>query len=248
MDNINTYFQYLSFLCLDPEREFWSKNCMASKSDCLLPMTNRAYIPDQVHQTDIEELKSFFGDRAFTIWMDKENLIGLQQIEKIGLKRRTQFPVMLADLKQMADYVHNPEIEIKQISSTEEIFSLWIPLVCKAYNKVDIQEFSKYIRYLLSTPESKNMRFYIGYYQGQPCATNLLILKNNITGVHWVGTLPEYRNKGLGYAISCYPLHEVKSTISKAILYASEMGKPVYEKIGFNTLTESYVYDYVNEG
>ena len=87
------------------------------------------------------------------------------------------------------------------------------------------------------------MRFYVGYYKNEPCAASMLILRKDITDIHWVGTLPAYRKKGIGHAISHWPLHDIKNKVTNAILFASEMGKPLYESMGFITVAESQVYE-----
>ncbi len=62
-------------------------------------------------------------------------------------------------------------------------------------------------------------------------------------GLHLVATLPAYRGKGLGYAVSQKPLIDAQQRgASHAILLASEMGKPVYQKIGFKEYALCNVY------
>jgi len=49
-----------------------------------------------------------------------------------------------------------------------------------------------------------------------------------------LGTIPAYRKRGLGFAVSRHALVEAKKNGYKtALLFASVMGKPLYEKIGF---------------
>ena len=242
VSHIDNYLKYLSFLCLDPTREKWAKHYLASNNGSMLPFTNRVFIPNIINENDITDLKDFFGEIPFTLWVNKTNNLTNETLEKLGLKLQACFPLMEADLNSLPPLLTDSPIKIQLLQSKEDIISIWVPIATQAYPKISISEFQKYILYLLSTPEYKNMRFYLGLHDGKPCATSLLILKKDVAAVHWVGTIPEYRKNGLGYAISCFPLHEVKHQVSKAILYSSQMGKPLYEKIGFRLVAEACVY------
>jgi hypothetical protein len=223
-------------------KEKWSKNFKASKSGSILPFANRVFVSHNIHEQDIEELKSFYGEMPFTIWVDKANLLANENIAKMGLKLLANYPLMAANINNISLLPENSAIKVTQLFSKEEIYSLWVPLVTSAYKNVSIIEFKKFVSYLLSTACSKDMRFYVGYYNDKPCATSMLIIRDGVADIHWVGTIPDYRNKGLGYAVSCFLLHEIKTIVPTAILYASVVGKPLYKKIGFTEISESHVY------
>ena len=77
-------------------------------------------------------------------------------------------------------------------------------------------------------------RFYLGILDGKPVATSNYYLGAGVCGLYFVGTLPEARNKGIGFSITQKPLLEAKKLGYKAgILQASKMGRPVYLKLGF---------------
>ena len=39
---------------------------------------------------------------------------------------------------------------------------------------------------------------FVGYADGQPCATAALVATGDVAGVYWVATLEEFRGRGLG--------------------------------------------------
>jgi ribosomal protein S18 acetylase RimI-like enzyme len=76
-------------------------------------------------------------------------------------------------------------------------------------------------------------RLYVGYVDGKPVATNLAYNGGGVTGLFCIATVPEYRGKGIGTAITLAPLYAAYENSQYAVLFASESGMPVYERIGF---------------
>lgn len=237
------YFEYLSLLHLDATQEKVSANFHACKNESTLPSTNRVFFQNRITADDIQQLKQFYRNTAFTIWLNKTNFFGNQDALQLGFEKRTSYPLMLANLKDLDVYQENSLIKIEQITSKDAIVNFWSELVSTAYN-ISSVEFKKFITYLVSVKNFDNIKFYVGYFNHLPAATSMFIQRNDAIDIHWVGTLPEFRNKGLGQAVTVLPLQKIKTTnlVQTAILYASAMGKPLYEKIGFSEAGECYVY------
>jgi hypothetical protein len=76
---------------------------------------------------------------------------------------------------------------------------------------------------------------FVGYDGDQPASTSMLFKTGPVAGIYWVATLEKFRNRGFGRAITAQPLVAGKSKgCTFANLQASVMGKPVYEKMGFD--------------
>ena len=67
------------------------------------------------------------------------------------------------------------------------------------------------------------------------CAT---YFDGTVGGIYWVGTLPEHRSQGVGRAIMTAALREIGPDVP-ATLTATAAGKPLYEALGFRTVSES---------
>jgi len=77
-------------------------------------------------------------------------------------------------------------------------------------------------------------RLYVGYMDGKAVATNLAYNGGGVTGLFCIGTIPEYRGRGIGTAITLAPLYDARDEgYQYGVLFASEFGMPVYERIGF---------------
>ena len=65
----------------------------------------------------------------------------------------------------------------------------------------------------------------------------------DIVGIWAMGTMPEHQRKGAGRALLDYVLAYHHARGAKLFyLWATEAGKPLYERIGFHTITEAAVW------
>ena len=82
--------------------------------------------------------------------------------------------------------------------------------------------------------ERAPFRLYLGRLHGQPVATNLLACAAGVASVLGVGALPEVRGRGIGGAITLRPYLDAReSGYHIGVLFATELGRPVYQRLGF---------------
>jgi GNAT superfamily N-acetyltransferase len=89
-------------------------------------------------------------------------------------------------------------------------------------------------------------RVFVGYLHDEPVATNLLFNGAGVASVYAIATTPSARGKGIGAAITLKPLLEARDQqgYQYAVLFSTEMGIPVYKRIGFR-LTELRINRYL---
>jgi ribosomal protein S18 acetylase RimI-like enzyme len=93
---------------------------------------------------------------------------------------------------------------------------------------------------MLSLPD---VSLYTGFVDGEPVATSALFMSSHVAGVYNVATLDAYRRRGLGAAMTWHAvLDGAAAGCAMASLQASEMGKPVYEGMGFRVVTGYKTY------
>jgi ribosomal protein S18 acetylase RimI-like enzyme len=81
------------------------------------------------------------------------------------------------------------------------------------------------------------VELYVGLRNGQPAATSALVVTASIAGVYNVATVPDYRRRGIGEAMTWRCVSRgLELDCTLAVLQASEMGRPVYERMGFRTV------------
>ncbi|GAC1388764.1 MAG: hypothetical protein NVS4B11_11280 [Ktedonobacteraceae bacterium] len=79
---------------------------------------------------------------------------------------------------------------------------------------------------------------YVGYMHGEPVTSSTLLLTEGMAGIYDVSTIPSARGKGFGTAITLAPLLEAQARGYRYVcLQATQMGYPIYQRIGF---TEQY--------
>ncbi|MGD0205394.1 MAG: GNAT family N-acetyltransferase [Dehalococcoidia bacterium] len=154
-----------------------------------------------------------------------------------GLVSEQKTPGMAIDLRDV-----NPEplpsgFEIQQV---EDMNSLSI---CSDIS-AEVFEVPKDIRggwgdIIRSIGINPTYRWFLGILNGRPVSISLLALHDGVAGIYNVATLSDARGKGLGSAMTREPLiHARKAGYDVAVLEASELGLPVYKRLGFRKLCE----------
>ena len=83
------------------------------------------------------------------------------------------------------------------------------------------------------------VRHYLGYLDDKPVATSDLFLSAGVAGVQFVSTLREARGQGLGTALTLAPLLEAREMGCRiGVLQSSELGFPVYRRMGFEQVCQ----------
>ena len=79
---------------------------------------------------------------------------------------------------------------------------------------------------------------YLGLLDSHPVATSNMFLGAGVAGVMFVATLPAARGRGVGAAMTLRPLYDARQLGYQAgILQSSQMGYPIYRRMGFQHLT-----------
>jgi GNAT superfamily N-acetyltransferase len=81
-----------------------------------------------------------------------------------------------------------------------------------------------------------DVTFLLGRIGGEPACTSALVSSGPVAGIYWVATLAEHRGRGLGAAITWAAVEAgLERGCRFASLQASQMGAPVYARMGFAT-------------
>jgi len=149
--------------------------------------------------------------------------------EKGYQEKRSDIVMTLMDLPDENSFQKG--LVIKRVSTAEEL-SHFQEVAEKSYSLP--QGSGPYVltERVLNLPD---VEMFIGYADGQPASISMLFQTGPVAGVYWVGTVDIFRNRGFGKGITAAPLVAGKKRgCTLASLQASDMGKPVYEKMGFD--------------
>jgi GNAT superfamily N-acetyltransferase len=242
MDEYTKFLKYLLYCGFSPAQEFSSPHCFAMKSGSNLAFCNRVGGTSEISDEEIFDVSTrYFDSVPFRWFVDAQDKVQIKKLLDNQFIHVVSYPGMILELKNLAPHNYNDAIAITEIHDAKDI-KQWIDIIAKSYG-LNGDEFIKFIAYLRANCPPNSLQFYTAFYEANPIATTMTIQHKDIVGVHWVGTVPEYRGKGIGYAITYQSLIDAKKNhASKAILMASELGKPVYTKMGFNVFATYEVY------
>ena len=84
---------------------------------------------------------------------------------------------------------------------------------------------------------------YVAYLESQPVGAGLGMRTGRTIGIYNIATVPSARRRGLGAAMTMRIVDDgAAAGCDVAILQASDMGRPIYERLGFRTVVEYMGY------
>ncbi|MFG0257840.1 MAG: GNAT family N-acetyltransferase [Phycisphaerales bacterium JB043] len=96
---------------------------------------------------------------------------------------------------------------------------------------------------LAGSEHNRDVCFFCVRHNDQIVATSAMHLDKGMAGIYCVATHPDHRAKGLGAHLTAAPLQRAHDDAYRvAILQASAMGTPVYERIGFRSFGDMMLY------
>ena len=125
----------------------------------------------------------------------------------------------------------NPALDVRVI--TENEFEIWADVMCRSFEfEPDMGEVGR--------PALKDSaaRCYLALVEGEPAGTTLLYSDLEMGYIDLVGTLPEFRRKGLATALVRQAIEDSVSIGNRWTALESESGLEVermYEGLGFHT-------------
>ncbi len=216
-----------------------TENCFAVKTESILRPCNRVFNQSKITDEEIIDIISYFDKTPFSWLVEASDTETSKKLEQHGLKYFADFPAMILDLAKIKTIKYKKEIEIKEISKID--LPTWIKIVSTSYNSQEL-EVKKAILNLINKGKN-NLKFYLGFFDDKPAAASMVIEHLDTISIHMVATLPEYRNQGLGSAITNKSLLDAKEkNYKKAILLSSQMGYQMYKNMGFEDLVSFKIY------
>lgn len=240
--NIDHLLHYLLYMNIGtPAYDYTNERVFAMKSGSQLPFCNRVCGAKDTNIHDIIKIKMFYHGTPFRWFVNQDDGLLKKQLESFGLQYKISYPAMSIRLEDVKPQEYSPDMQVKKIDNAE--YELWSSIVARAYNIPAVNQFKIFVEYLLKRAMPHQIHLYIAYYKNTAAAASMVIDHPDMVGLHWVGTLPEYRNNGLGLAVSHKPLLDARERNSKkAILLASEIGESIYNKIGFKKYADYDAY------
>lgn len=202
---------------------------------------SRACLKHDTARADVEAAIHYFAhsNRPFSWWLSPgdqpDNLAKL--LLDAGLQEDYSEQAMTADLSQpLAGDLSPNGLQIRRVQTPAELAD-FASIISGMWSPPDPQvvRFYELGAPAILRPDSP-MWFYVGYVEGTPAATGEATVHNGVVGLYNICTLPDFRQRGYGTAMTLRPLLDAQAAnCHTAILQATEQGAPVYKRLGFET-------------
>ncbi len=150
-----------------------------------------------------------------------------------------QMPIMAADLRDTAPPAPPPEVSVEEV--TAESLAHWSRVVAVAFGCPEeyVHKTAAYDRDV-GLPGETPLRRFLSRAGGEPVAASALLpgpAGSGLVGIFCVGTLEAFRGRGLGALVTRAAMHAAAAGGSNvAVLQPSELGFPVYRRLGFEVV------------
>lgn len=169
-------------------------------------------------------------------------------VRELNLTMLRKDPGMFLD--RLPESVHGTpdNLEIRRVKSPDELSAFFKTMNEGFGSRSDLFDpFVEEIRQRWMNTSHDTVEtpsFYLGYYLGRPVSTSLRITTDGIAGIYGVSTLEQFRRRGFGEAMVQRALVDgrLEEACRTSFLQASEMGRPIYERIGYRVVSEYEVW------
>jgi GNAT superfamily N-acetyltransferase len=140
-----------------------------------------------------------------------------------------------------------PGLEIRRVTNQATLEDFWgedEPVHPAPPDETELPvNLTRYFNPSLACALDPDIALFVGYADGRPVASAGLYRVDDIAEIGAVWTAPAYRRRGFGAALTWAALAEGKARgCVTAALRATEMGYPVYLRVGFVTVCRLRVY------
>jgi hypothetical protein len=177
--------------------------------------------------------------RAFTLWVRGDpdaDLLELAQAEKLTQLSELPSPWML--LRRPLPEVPTPAgVELLRVRDEAELREL-VEVARQAWAPVGLPPDETAA--LLARPDrmlAPHLIWYLARVDGRGAAAAMAICSHGVAGIYWVSTVPTARRRGLGDLVTRAAGNAgFEAGMRVAALQASQMGFPVYRRMGYETV------------
>jgi GNAT superfamily N-acetyltransferase len=153
---------------------------------------------------------------------------------------------MAVELSALPEEVPVPEdLEIERVRD-DETLAAWRDTLAQGFGEGPVEaEWVDEMYRRIGLSDDAPWRHYLGRLGGAPVATSTLFVGAGVAGIYFVSTVEQARRRGIGAALTLAPLREAREMGYRlGVLGASEMGYPVYRRLGFREYCRIGLYEW----
>lgn len=161
-----------------------------------------------------------------------------ERLRAFGFQTVAQLEGMALDLRRAVNNPPLPEGLTIEPVNTSESLEEWLTAETVGFEieEAEIEGFNALRRGMGFGAHLPFLRF-LGKLNNVPVATATLVQGGGVAGIYDISVVPDARRQGIGAAITLAALREGQTLGYRyAVLQPTEMGKPLYESLGFRTV------------
>lgn len=161
-----------------------------------------------------------------------------RRLEAQGLVRESDLPGMAIDLRAVTERPLSAGVTITQVESAAEMDQfVQIYATCFGYSVAFAAAQREIYGATTLGRGAAPWRHYLAWLDGQTVGSCTAYLGAGVVGLYDVATMPQARGRGIGAAMTVAALVGARTEgFHAGILQATAMGRPVYERLGFETV------------
>jgi GNAT superfamily N-acetyltransferase len=168
-------------------------------------------------------------------------------LERYGFKKvEEKHPLMALNLEELEESAPMPEgLEIRKVVDDASL-PVWSRVFLVGHGLERLLESGSRLFQAVGVRNDQPASKFLGFYNGVPVASSQVLYGGNVARLNFVSTMPEARGKGIGTAISLASLISAQERgYNVAVLTSTDMGYPIYRKLGFKEICnwDYYVYE-----
>ena len=215
----------------------------AIPSNPLFKAVWRTNLPAVEADAAIDQVIDWYSARSapfFYWWVDPHTRpedLPRRLLAKGFTKFMSDLPCMAIDLQNLNEEIPPPQgFTLQQASSLEQLVQ-WRDIFVAAYDAPAFAAQAWVDATLSLGIDRAPWQMVLGLFEGKPVACGTFFEAAGVVGVLNIGTLESVRGRGIATAITTQPLLETHQRGCRiAVLFASELGYPVYLRLGFQDL------------
>ena len=153
---------------------------------------------------------------------------------------------MAVDLSTLPEEVPVPVDFVVERVRDEAGLAAWVEALGSGFGEGPVEaEWAGEMYRRLGLGDEGPWRHYVGLLAGDPVATSTSFFEAGVAGIYFVCTVERTRGQGIGAEITLAALREARDLgYSVGVLGSSEMGYPVYRRLGFEEYCRIGLYEW----
>lgn len=204
-----------------------------------MPLFNQAFVFEDPVVDDMDEAVAWLRGRGIPFWVTTPgHLQGAvaDHAQRIGLSADVEtMPGMVLRSLTELDHETPSHLQLDPVTRPDQ---LDIVVAATADGFGAPLEFARHLA-PASMLDDASAQWFVGTVDGEPAACGQLVLTDDVAGVYTIAVIERFRRRGIGAAMTRAVLLAGRARgATCGVLQASEMGKSVYEAMGFETFTD----------